>query len=94
MGTEKRPSGIMLYFEEIRPIISLLSETERGQLFTAILDYGEYGTNPILCDRLVPVWPFIQRRIDHDTETYRKKCEKASKAAKTRWENGAEKADI
>ena len=93
MSTEKRPPGVMLYFEETRPIISLLSDTERGQLLTAILDYAEYDADPVLSERLVAAWPFIKRKIDHDAETYQKKCEKASKAARARWETGGQKAD-
>ncbi len=81
----------MLYFEETRPIVSLLNDAERGQLLTAILDYAEYDAAPVLGERLVAVWPFIKRKIDNDAETYRKKCEKAVKAAKARWDAKEEK---
>ena len=85
MSQEKRPPGVMLYFEEMRPIFSLLNDMERGQLLTAILDYAENDIEPVLSNRLVAAWPFIKRKIDHDAETYRKKCEKAAKSAKSRW---------
>ena len=93
MSPEKRPPGVMLYFEETRPIVSLLSDEERGRLLMAILDYAEYDAEPVLSERLVAAWPFIKRKIDHDAETYQKKCEKASKAAKARWKDGGQKAD-
>lgn len=83
----------MLYFEETRPIVSLLSDAERGQLLVAILDYAEYDVESVLSDRLVAVWPFIKRKIDHDAEAYRKKCEKASKAIQARWEKKRKRAD-
>lgn len=37
--------GVMFYFE-IRPCIKRLTLEEKGQLFEAILDYGEYGAIP------------------------------------------------
>ncbi len=86
MSEGKRPPGVMLYFEETRPIIALLSDAERGRLLMAILDYAEYDAEPVLNGRLVAVWPFVKQKIDHDAEVYRKKCERAAKAAKARWE--------
>ena len=92
MSQEKRPPGVMLYFEETRPIVSLLSDEERGRLLMAILDYAEHNAEPVLSERLVAAWPFIKRKIDYDAETYRKKCEKASKAIQARWEKERKKA--
>ncbi len=93
MSLEKRPPGVMLYFAEMRPILSLMRDAERGQLLTAILDYAEYGMEPDLSGRLSAAWPFVKQKIDHDTEVYRKKCEKAVKAANARWKAGEEQAD-
>lgn len=91
MSTEKRPPGVMLYFAETRPLLALMSDEERGQLFAAILDYAELDVEPVLGDRLAAAWPFIKRLIDRDAETYRQKCEKAAKAAKSRWKKEGEK---
>ena len=91
MSTEKRPPGVMLYFAETRPLLALMNDAERGQLFAAILDYAELDIEPALGDRLAAAWPFIKRLIDRDAETYRKKCEKAAKAASARWEKKGEK---
>lgn len=91
MSVEKRPPGVMLYFAETRPLLALMTDTERGQLFTAILDYAEYDTEPVLSDRLASAWPFIKGKIDRDAEAYRKKCEKAAESAKSRWEKKGEK---
>lgn len=88
MSTEKRPPGVMLYFAETRPLLALMTNEERGQILAAIFDYAEYDAEPVLSDRLAAAWPFIKNLIDRDVETYRKKCEKAEKAAKARWEKG------
>lgn len=86
MSLEKRPPGVMLYFAEMRPLLAFMTDEERGQILAAIFDYAEYDAEPILSDRLAAAWPFIKNLIDRDVETYRKKCEKAEKTAKARWE--------
>lgn len=91
MSQEKRPPGVMLYFAEMRPILALMTDAERGQTLAAILDYAEKDVEPVLNERLVAAWPFIKRMIDRDAETYRKKCEKAAKSAKARWGKKREK---
>ena len=72
----------MLYFEEMRPIFSLLDDAERGQLLTAILDYAENGVPPALSERVSVAWPFVKQKIDRDAKAFRKKCEKATESAK------------
>ena len=86
MNQEKRPPGVMLYFDKVRPLLALMTDEEAGQFLRAVLDYGENGVEPVLSDRLAPSWVFMKRLIDSDAEAYRKKCEKASKAIKSRWE--------
>lgn len=93
MSMEKHPPGVMLYFAEMRPLLSLMDDAERGQILAAILDYAEYDVEPVLGDRLAAAWPFIKRLIDRDAETYQKKCERASKAVKARWEKQGKKTD-
>lgn len=58
-------------------------------MITAILDYAEYDVSPVLNERLESAWPFIKQKIDRDAETYRKKCARAAKSAKSRWEKKA-----
>ena len=41
----------MFYFD-VRPCIKRLTLEEKGQLFEAILDYGEFGDLPNFDDRL------------------------------------------
>jgi len=54
-GTERRhpvkeqpgaQPGVMLYFENIRPILQFLNDQEKGKLFAAILDFAQYGIIP------------------------------------------------
>ena len=91
MNEDKRPPGVMLYFDEMRPILALMSLQERGELLTAIFNYAASDIEPELSERLRPVWPFVKAKIDHDAEAYRKKCEKAAKSARSRWEKEGEK---
>lgn len=74
----------MLYFS-IRPALKRLSAEQKGQLFDAILDYGEGGVLPDFDGVLGVCWDFIQPMIDRDAESYREKCDKARKAIETRW---------
>lgn len=74
----KKP-GVMLYFE-LRPCLTHLSREEKGQLFEAILAYGEDGVLPEFNDRLEIAWSFVRLRIDADNEKYRAKCERAKEA--------------
>lgn len=91
MSTEKRPPGVMLYFAEVRPLLALMTDEERGQILAAVFDYAEYDVAPELSARLSPVWPFFQQMIDRDAEAYQKKVEKATKAANARWEKKGKK---
>ncbi len=75
--------GVMFYFD-IRPCIRRLSLSEKGQLFEAILDYGENGTEPELDGMLGVAWDFIKPRIDLDSEQYELKVETSQYAAFSR----------
>ena len=61
--------GVLFYFD-IRPCIKRLSASEKGQLFEAILDYGEFGVEPELNGALGVAWDFIKPRLDADSEWY------------------------
>ena len=87
----KRP-GVMFYFD-IRPALKRLSNGEQGQLFEAILDYGEYGREPALEGALGVAWDFIQPRLDRDKERYEEIARKRAQAARCRWEKEAEAED-
>lgn len=88
MEAEKRPPGVMLYFDRMRPVFALLSAEERGELVMKILDYGEFDREPdfVPGDHLESLWPSVRKTIDRDADTYRRKCEQRQKAAQARWE--------
>lgn len=75
--------GVMFYFE-IRPCIKRLTLEEKGQLFEAILDYGEYGAIPEVDGSVGVAWDFIQQRLDRDTGRYDEKVEQTKYAVAVR----------
>ena len=82
----KKKPGVMVYFD-LRKMLKLLPDNEKGKLFEAILDYGETGEIGELTDTLQIVWPLIQRRLDVDSLQYDKKVVKKKYAAYVRWAN-------
>lgn len=81
----KKQPGTMLYFD-IRPCLKRLSTQEKGILFEAILDYGEFGAVPELEGQLGVAWDFIQPRLDRDRERYEEISRKRTEAIKARWD--------
>ena len=75
--------GVMFYFE-IRPCIKRLTLEEKGQLFEAILDYGEYGIIPEVDGAVGVAWDFIQQRLDRDTGRYDERVEQTKYAVAVR----------
>ncbi len=82
----KKKPGVMVYFD-LRGMLKLLPDVEKGKLFEAILEYGETGHVGELTDTLKIVWPLIQKRLDVDSLQYDKKVVKKKYAAYTRWAN-------
>ena len=80
----KKKPGVMVYFE-LRGMLRLLPDAEKGQLFEAILAYGETGEVPELSPTLKVAWPLIQMRLDLDSSRYDLTVMKRRYAAYTRW---------
>ena len=80
----KKKPGVMVYFE-LRGMLKLLPDNEKGKLFEAILEYGETGKVGSLTDTLKVAWPLIQMRLDSDTLRYDQTVVKRKYAAYTRW---------
>ena len=80
----KKKPGVMIYFD-IRRMVKLLTDEEKGKLFEAILDYGETGAIGELTDTLRIVWPLIQNRLDSDSLRYSEVGFKRRYAAYVRW---------
>ena len=85
----KKKPGVMVYFE-LRRMLKLLTDEEKGKLFEAILEYGETGCIPELSPTLRVAWPLIQMRLDMDNSRYELMVIKRRYAAYSRWakENG------
>ena len=62
--------GIMLYFDILEPVMAL-SNTEKGRLLVAMLEYGQRGKNPKFEGKLALAWGFIRPRLDKDDAEYR-----------------------
>lgn len=76
----------MLYFD-VRPSLDRMTLEQQGELFRAILDYGEFGKEPEFLDKAIYfVWDFIKPRLDNDDKAYKNKCKKAKEAVEKRWE--------
>lgn len=68
----ERP-GIMFYFD-LEPALSMLTDSEAGQLFRAAMEYGHFGVIPELAGMAAMAWAFVKPKIDRDNEAYRQKC--------------------
>lgn len=62
--------GIMIYFDILGPL-RVLSDEEKGQLFLAMLEYGQYGTAPQFEGMLALAWGFVKPKLDKDEEEYK-----------------------
>ena len=81
----KNAPGVLLYFD-LRPALDLLTYEEKGEIFDAILAYGEDGAVPTFdSDVLNMLWSFVAQRIDADRANYLAKCEKNRQRALKRW---------
>lgn len=91
----KKKPGVMVYFE-LRGMLKLLSDAEKGQLFEAILEYGETGNIGALSPALKVAWPLIQMRLDMDNTRYEFVTYKRKYAAYIRWakEHGEQPKDF
>lgn len=80
----KTKPGVMIYFE-LRGMLKLLPDAEKGILFDAILEYGQTGKVGELTDTLRVAWPLIKMRLDTDSDRYTDVVNKRRYAAYVRW---------
>lgn len=73
-GDSMGKPGVMFYFD-VRPCIKRLSLEEKGQLFEAILDYGEFGIEPELDGAVGVAWDFLLPKLDRDDDRYSRQVE-------------------
>lgn len=73
----QKPPGVMLYPQDLLPLVSHLPPDAAGRLLSAILNYSAFGVVPPMDGPEQWVWPAIKDRIDRDREAYNEKCERA-----------------
>lgn len=72
----KQRPGVMLYFD-IEPGLKMLDDSQRGRLFSAILEYAHFGSVPSFDEPLLSMaWSFVKTSIDRDGERYEKAVNK------------------
>lgn len=54
--------GIMLYFDILEPL-KVLPDADKGRLFVAILEYGQFGVVPEFEGMLAMAWGFIKPKL-------------------------------
>ena len=64
--------------------MAALSDSERGRLYDAILEYGETGVVPELGGRESILFPVFQAQLDRDAISYQNKVNGASKSREIR----------
>ena len=69
------------YLKSIEP----LNDSERGRLFTALLEYSSTGIAPELRGNERFVFPTMKEQIDRDREKYEARCAQNSKNIGIRW---------
>ena len=79
----KKP-GVMIYFDML-PVLRTLSNTDKGILFEAILQYGESKELIPLTKKTAVIWPLIQQRMAVDESRYMRTVTRRAYAAYRRW---------
>lgn len=69
------------YLEMLEP----LTDSERGRLFTACLEYSRTGEAPQLNGNERFLFPAFRAQIDRDAEKYRRTCDANREKAAKRW---------
>ena len=66
----EQQAGVVVFYD-IEPALEMLNAEQRGHLFTAIVEYGHYGTLPTFDDQLVQMaWSFVRPSIDRANKKY------------------------
>ena len=60
----------LILYHDIREPLELLSDSDRGRLFLAVLDYSEFSKLPEFDGALKMAFVFIRQSIDRDSEKW------------------------
>lgn len=78
---EENKGSFVLYFS-YRKHLDFLTDAECGQLFKALMDYGETKKEPELEGAARMAFSFIACQMDRDAEKYAETCRKRSESGK------------
>ena len=78
---QENKGSFVLYFD-YRKHLDFLTDEECGQLFKALLDYGETKKQPELEGAALMAFSFIACQMDRDAEKYAETCRKRSESGK------------
>lgn len=70
----QKPPGVMLYPQDLLPLVGHLPQDAAGRLLMAILNYSAFSVVPPMDGPEQWVWPAVKDRIDRDREAYSEKC--------------------
>lgn len=69
-------------YHDIREPLEMLDDAERGRLFSAILNYSEFGELPDFSGPLRMAFAFIRTALDRDSEKWEDKRQKRVEAGR------------
>ncbi len=78
--SEKKKSFVL--YCEYKNNIAILSDEEKGKLFSAILEYADTGIVLDLSGATAMAFSFIKNQLDINREKYLATCEKRKEASK------------
>ena len=81
---QKERPGVMLYFDDVRPVISRLDVTQCGVLLRSVMDYAQYGVVPELDPMTGLAFDMLVPKIDRDAERYEESREQRQYAGYVR----------
>ena len=81
---QKERPGVMLYFDDVRPVISRLDEIQCGVLLRSVMDYAQYGVIPELDPMTGLAFDMLVPKIDRDAERYEESREQRQYAGYVR----------
>ena len=84
MTNRKERPGVMLYFDDVRPVISRLDEIQCGVLLRSVMDYAQYGVVPELDPMTGLAFDMLVPKIDRDAERYEESREQRQYAGYVR----------
>ena len=81
MAAKETSKALMIYLNN-RESLEDLSDAERGRLLLALMDYQEFGKEPVLEGDARVVFKFLRRDVDQNIARWEEECARRSAAGK------------